>query len=278
MNGFRGTAVVILTVGLVAAAAVEAKDSLWTANTLDFRMGAFLGDFDTDVTLGGPNAEDEINLEDDLGLETDQTTFRGEFSWRFADRHRLGLAYYEFNRSATGTAQRTFVIDTDDQTLRFDVEATVRTEFDWRLIPVTYTYSLVQNERFEGAATVGFHWARTKIALEGTALVNDTGYGNARETETTSVPLPVLGLQGDVALTPDWRLGARAQWFGLDYDDYSGDLFDARITTEYRFADTVGFGIGYTWYRLDLTKHESRWKYAVEYEYHGPEAYMTVSF
>jgi hypothetical protein len=32
-----------------------------------------------------------VVLEDDLGLDSDQTTFRAELRWRFADRHRLNL-------------------------------------------------------------------------------------------------------------------------------------------------------------------------------------------
>ena len=263
---------------LLLAAPAMAEESPWTASRLEFRAGAFVGDFETDVSLTGPRGGTEVNLEDDLDLDTEQSTFRGELTWRFADRHRLAVAYYEFDRSSTGAAQRSFTTDTEDQTLEFDVGVAVRTEFDWRLIPVTYTYSLIQNERFEGAATVGFHWARFQFGVEGTALVNDSGYQSAAETEVASAPLPVFGVQGDFLLTEHWRLGARAQYFGLDYDKYSGNLVDARVTTEYRFANTLALGAGYTWYALDIDKKDNNFTYAVEYQYQGPEIYMTLMF
>lgn len=260
------------------AAGGHADGSPWTETRLEFRAGAFVGDFDTDVALTGPRAGTVLNLEDDLDLETEQTTFRGELTWRFADRHRVAVAYYDFDRTSTGGAERPFSVETRDQLLEFDAGVAVRTDFDWRLIPVTYTYSLFQNERFEGAATVGFHWTRFQVGVEGTARVNDSGYRTAAEDEVASVPLPVLGLQGDVALTRHWRLGARAQYFGLDYGDYSGNLIDARITTEYRFANALALGAGYTWYNLDLDKEDGPYLYAVDYGYQGPELYMTLMF
>jgi len=73
------------------------------------RAGGYFSDFDTKVRLSGPNGGDRVNLEDALGLNSNQTVFRGDMSWRFAPRHRVVVEYVDFRREATGNAERSFV-------------------------------------------------------------------------------------------------------------------------------------------------------------------------
>jgi hypothetical protein len=129
------------------------------------------------------------------------------------------------------------------------------------------------------AASIGVHWLDAKVEFAGTARVNGTAVLEAaRARETTNAPLPVIGLEGAYALTPHWFIGARGQWFGLHYSDYSGDLTDFRLLTEYRFANTFGVGIGYTWYDIDFSYDDGETKLEIGYDYNGPEAFVTFSF
>jgi hypothetical protein len=241
--------------------------------------GIFLSEFDTSVKLQGPNGGTGVNLENDLGLDDNQTSFRGRFDWRFAERHRLILGYYNFNRTARDTSSRTFVIDTEDQTLEFEAGVNVRSEFDWELIPISYAYSLILTDRFEAAASIGVHWANAKVGFEGEAFIDDNPIAQvAAESEEASAPLPVFGLELNYAATPRWIFGAQAQYFGLDYEDYSGDLTDIRLKTEYRFGNRVGIGVGYTWYDINFSEDNGRYEYDIDYEYDGLEAYLNLRF
>ena len=247
------------------------------------QLGGFLSDFDSNVKLSGPNGGTSVSLEDALGLDADQTTFRGELTWRFAPRHRVMLGYYSFKRDASDINDRSFVVDTEDGTYEFDAGTRIETEFDWTLIPISYGYSFYKTEQLEIAGTVGVHWFDTRIGYAGSAVVTPPGgspspVASAAEAETASGPLPVFGIRADYAITPKWYVGGHAQYFGLDYDDYSGRLSDFRIQTDYWLTDYIGAGLGYTWYNIDRSVDKGRYEAAAEYRYNGFEAYLQFRF
>jgi hypothetical protein len=247
------------------------------------RAGGYFSDFDTNVRLSGPNGGDKVNLEDTLGLDSSQTVFRGGVSWRFAPRHRFELEYLDFRRDATGTADRSFVIDTEDGTYQFDAGATLETAFDWQLVPVTYTYSFYKSKNLELAASAGIHWFRSKIGYEGSATVTPPGgdpgpVASAAESESASGPLPVFGLKAGYALSKHWFVGAKAGWFGLDYDDYSGELWDLGVTTEYWFSENFGAGVGYGYYSIDISVADGDYNTAADYTYDGLNVYVAFRY
>jgi hypothetical protein len=251
--------------------------------TVVLRLGSYFSDFDTNVKLSGPNGGTGINLEDALGLDSDQAVLRGGLAWRIAPRHRLVLEYVDFNRESTGISERSFTIDTDDGFYEFSAGARLTTQFDWRLIPLTYTYSFYRADDLELAGSVGVHWFKTSIGFAGEATVTPPGgvptpVASTAEEESASGPLPVFGLQGSYALTKHWVIGAKLGWFGLDYDDYSGELWDLGVTTEYWFNDHFGAGLGYSYYTIDLTVEDGRFKTSADYTYGGVNAYIALRY
>lgn len=251
--------------------------------TIVVRLGGYFSDFDTNVKLSGPNGGTGINLEDALGLDSDQTVFRGGLAWRIAPRHRLTLEYVDFNRESTGISERDFTIDTDDGFYEFSAGASLTTNFDWRLIPLTYTYSFHKSDDLELAASAGIHWFKTRIGFAGEATVTPPGgvptpVASTAEEESASGPLPVFGLQGSYALTRNWFVGAKVGWFGLDYDDYSGELWDLGVTTEYWFSEYFGAGLGYSYYTIDLAVEDDGFKTSADYTYGGLNAYIAVRY
>ena len=248
--------------------------------TLALELGGFLSDFDTEVALKGPGGGTSIDLEDQLGFDSDQSTFRGELAWRFAPRHRLILGYYNFDRSASGAAEGQIVIDDPDNGLiEIDAGVSVKSDFDWELIPVSYAYSFYKTEATEVAASLGVHWVSTDFGVKGTFTLNEEKSRFVAQSESASGPLPVFGLEADHAITQNWHVGAHAQYFTLDYDDYSGELLDLRLQTEYWFAENFGAGVGYTWYSIDLTVDKGKgYKLIGDFDYGGLEAYLAFRF
>jgi len=250
-------------------------------DTMNIRLGTFLSDFDTKATLTGPAGNGvQVNLEDKLGLDPDQQTFRGELTWRFAPRHRLMLGYYRFDRSSIGTAQQDFVWEFPDRTLEFTLGTTIETTFDWQLVPVSYAYSFYKSDDLEFAGQLGFHWFDLQVGVAGDAFVDGAPVASfARGDSKVSGPLPVIGLHADYALTQKWLIGGHLQYFGLDYDDYSGNLTDARILAEYRITDNINVGLGYSWYDINVTKRSGRgYAAAVDYVYNGLKAFIGYRF
>jgi len=137
-----------LGVGLLLYGAVTAAAPRFGEETLNLKLGGFLSEFDTEVAVTGPNGGNGIDLEEVLGLDSDQTSFRGELMWRFALRHRVILGYYRFDRSATTVLEGAIEIDDPDEGLiEFEAGVVADAELDWQLIPVSYAYSFYKTEQ-----------------------------------------------------------------------------------------------------------------------------------
>jgi len=249
--------------------------------TLKLQLGGFLSDFDTEIGLTGPlGGDSSINLEDDLGFDSDYEAFRGELIWRFAPRHRLFVGYYDFARDSNKTAQRQIEINDPDQGLIIiDAGASINSYLDWSLIPIRYAYSFVKNDKLEVAGTLGAHWVDLEFGIAGQATVNGNPLAFITQSEAASGPLPVFGLRADYALSSRWIIGGHAEFFSLDFEDYSGGLADLRAQAEYWFTDNVGAGLAFTWYEVNLEYDlGSDFALTADYSYSGPEAYFTVRF
>lgn len=109
---------------------------------------------------------------------------------------------------------------------------------------MSYAYSFFKTDDLEEAASIGVHWFDLKLGLAGQSTVDGVPVTSASQVETVAGP---LGIHADHAISPNWEVGAHAQFFGLDYDDYAGDLLDLRSKTEYWFSDSIGAGLGFTW-------------------------------
>jgi hypothetical protein len=279
---FHRISVLPLVLGLWLLATGHAwSEPRFGEETLKLQLGGFLSDFDTEVGLTGPAGGDpSFSLEDDLGFDSDYGAFRGELIWRFAPRHRLFVGYYDFSRDSNNTAQRQIEInDPNGGLIVIDAGASINSNFDWSLVPIRYAYSFVKTDDFEFAGSIGAHWADFEFGISGEATVNGSPLAFFAESEAASGPLPVFGLRADYALSSRWVLGGHAEFFSLDFDDYSGDLVDLRAQAEYWFTDNVGAGLAFTWYEINLEYDiGSGFALTADYAYTGPEAYFTVRF
>ena len=130
--------------------------------TFTISGGVFLSSFDTsaqvDTSLGIGTG---INLEDDLGLSSDETTFWGDVSWRFARKHHLTVGYFGFTRDANAVAEEEITIG--DET--FPVGASLSTEFKVQIVPFAYSYSFMNEEKYEFGASLGVHWYTMEFSV-----------------------------------------------------------------------------------------------------------------
>ena len=72
------------------------------------------------------------------------------------------------------------------------------------------------------------------------------------ESADTIAPLPILGLEASYAITPQWILRGRSDFFYLEFDEYEGHLIDAIFSLEYDFHDYVGVGVGYNYVDINI--------------------------
>ena len=271
---FQAAIVATLTLGaacgLVSAEAAE--ESRLLSDRGGFQVGGFLVDFSTDIQAGRNGLGTDLNLEDDLRLESDQKTFRVEGFYRFSPKHTLEAGYFSINRN--GSAVLDGQIEFDDVLYG---PGRVDTEFDVNLFRVAYRHSFVNNGKTEAGFTAGLSAYDFYTALEGVVLV-----GGVEESASADVgvlaPVPTVGMFVHHAFLPNLIFRLNANFFRLSsIADYSGRLVDTGVTLDWFFVRNVGIGGGIN--NTDLNfKKETGDTFSVNYRQSGFLGYFVFAF
>ena len=237
---------VALLLVLVPVSSYAADNSTYNLPWERFNVqgGAFFASLNNNVTVGSAGAGVAVDLEQALGLDTQNTVFRLGTLYRFGEtrRHRVDLDYLYFNRTASKTIGKEIVVDN----VTLGVGTTVETTFNYQIIRAAYSYSFFQDDRMDLAASIGLFVMPIKFELSA------SGYGSKTGDFSFTAPLPALGLRGDFAITPRWMLRTNLDFFYLEYQSFKGALVDTRIAVEYNPWEHFGFGLGFDNFRVKL--------------------------
>ena len=210
-------------------------------------VGAFITDRQSNTRLDRDNGGDgtDIDMEDDLGLESSTNVARiGGYVW-LGRRHRLDGAYFDLSRSASIPIQET--IDFGDET--FQINTILNTEADLTIIKADYTFAVLAKDRGYLGVTAGLYVADTGFALSQPAL------GRA-ESEGVTAPLPLFGLRGDYAINDRITLTGAAQVFAYSTDEIDGHLTDFYVGADYRFGKRMAVGLAYDRVSMNIGAQE----------------------
>ena len=206
--------------------------------------GFFFAALNDKVTVGTEGAGVAIDLEQALGLDTQNQIFRLGALYRFGEtrRHRVDLDYLYFNRTSTKTIGKEIVVDN----VTLAVGTNVETTFNYQIIRAAYSYSFFQDDRMDLAASIGLFVMPIKFKMSA------SGLGSGQGDFNFTAPLPAFGLRGDFAITPRWMLRTNLDFFYLKYQSFTGEMVDTRIAVEYNPWDHFGFGLGFDNFRVAL--------------------------
>jgi hypothetical protein len=210
-------------------------------------LGAFITDRQSETRLDRDNGGDgtDIDMEDDLGLESSTNVARiGGYVW-FGKRHRLDGAYFDLSRSASIPITET--IDFGDET--FQINTVLNTEADLTILKADYTFAVLAKDRGYLGVTAGLYVAETGFALSQPTL------GRA-ESEGVTAPLPLFGLRGDYAITDRITLTGAAQVFAYSTDEIDGHLTDFYVGADYGFGERMAVGLAYDSVSMNIGAQE----------------------
>ena len=105
-----------------------------------FGGGVFFPNFDTKLRIDNNNiGGTEVDLEDDLGFSSNETTFWVGGYWRFAAKHRFAAAYFQFDRDASVIANTDITIGDEI----YPAGARLDSKFKYQVLPISYAYSFL---------------------------------------------------------------------------------------------------------------------------------------
>jgi hypothetical protein len=278
--------ILVLLSGLTTERVLAGSDESSTASSLfdskyTLALGGFFPRVHSTFTLDGPRGGGtEIDVEDDLGLDSDTSSAWVSFDWRFKPRHQLHVEWFQLNRKGSLAAGRSLTID--DTTV--GVGSLLESKVDLNLGRVTYGYSIIRKSNLDLSFLIGAHVATAKgtVTAAGNVSVDGVPVVSGSVTESSSTltfPLPHLGGSLSYEFTPKLAGNLTVLAFALDLGDYSGSLLEVDAMMAYQLSKTFGIGGGLKYFNLNLQANLSGGG-NVEYDYNffGPAIFGYASF
>lgn len=235
----------------------------------EIRLGAFNDSIKTEIVRDASDGNNgtDIDLEDLLGLPDDDTLLQVDAIFRIGTFHRIEVGYLGSSRSGSATLTNDIMFGDE----LFPAGATVDSHFDTKIFRIGYAYSLINDTQKEVGVMAGLHFSRFETSIS-------SGATGQLETSNSATPLPVIGLHGSLSLGKKASLGARIQFFRLDYDRYEGSLNYATLDIQRRFGDIFTVGIGYNYYAMNLDSRDNDVRGTLEIRHHGPVLFVSAGF
>ncbi len=235
----------------------------------EIRLGAFSDSIDSNIVRDATEGFDgtDVDLEDLLGLSDQETLLQLDAVFRIGTFHRIEVGYLGIARNGTATLANDIMIGDE----LFPAGTTIKSHADTQIWRVGYAYSLINDEQKEVGVMGGLHFSR----LETSILSEETGQ---MVNSNAATPLPVIGLHGSISLGRKASLGARIQFFRMDFDRYEGSLNYATLDLQRRFGDIFKVGIGYNYYALNLDSRDNDVRGTLEIRHHGPVLFVSAGF
>lgn len=252
-------------------AAAEAGNPL--SDRFSLSLGTFLLDTSTELRVDGTSGRGtEIDAEQDLGLHNTDS-FRFDGYWRFKERHKLRVLFFNSTRSDSHIIDREITI----RDTVYPVNAQIDTHFGTRVTELAYEYAFLRREKYEIAATAGLHNLRFRLGVS----ANQTASGGTAELSqdaNADGPLPVIGLRGIWRFGKQWALDAQAQFFKIHIEPYDGRLEDYTASVVWMPFTHVGLGAGYNEFVTRVDVSADRFNGRLRWRYGGARIFVTASF
>lgn len=209
-----------------------------------------------------------LSAEDDLGLDDVANQARIEFDIRLKERNHVRVDYFKLSRFQEKTLERT--IDFGD--FRFNAGDTFRSKLDWRMLSLTYSYSLLKSERFEAGLGLGLHLIEVKAEGSEPGTLN-------REGDTEVGAAPTVALNAAYRISKRWAVTARGQLFSLEREsEFSGELADFHADVQYRWRKNFAVGLGYSRLFANVDIVDADQPFMFDMDASGPELFFRASF
>lgn len=276
MTNFRS--IVLLFLFALAAAPLQAAETDAMHPQLESRfhasLGAFILEKELRISVNGRDPNDLVDFGERWRFGSSETSFAGEFRWRFGRKWSLWGQY--FSSTDRSSATLTEDVQWGDYTFREGTFAGAGIGTDVARVFLGRAFSA--GERHEFGIGIGAHWIELSAFVEGEARINDASTGFVRESVSAAAPLPNLGAWYYYALGPKWLASARLDWLDVSFDKYSGGLTNASVGIAYQAFDHLGVSLSYQYFGLDVDVKDTNWKGAVDIEYYGPFLSLTANW
>jgi hypothetical protein len=235
-----------------------------------FRASFFHATVSTDLRLdppGDPLGGTSLSGTRDLGFKPSENDGMAELIFRLRDRNRIRADYLELDESATTTLTHPVVFGTEV----FNPGDAISAALQWRIMGLTWTYAIIQNDRFELAAGLGVHLM--DLDVRGKVPSRFASY-----EASIAGALPAPAIETAWRITRRISLTGRGQYLRAAINKTSGVLGDFHADAQFRWVPNLAIGAGYSWMRLRLDSVTMSSPELAGIKLRGPEVFVRASF
>ena len=241
------------------------------------RVGGFAASFNTSVRLDKSGLlGTTIEVEDQLGLDNRLSNLRVQGFYRLSRKHRLSYSVFAFNRNSRNMIDEEFKIGDEV----FQLGAVLDSQLDTGFVRLSYSYSVINTGRFDFAFSGGLSIidARYAVAAVGAITGPEDIVGDLSTGGTFTAPVPVIGNLVEVRLSRRLFYRGEILFFAIKTGSIEGSQIDGQLAIDWYPFRYVGFGVGYSFLRIEFDQNKSGERLTVDYRIDGPLVYLSYFF
>jgi hypothetical protein len=208
-----------------------------------------------------------LNAEDDLGLADKVDQARMEFDIRMREKSHVRIDYFKLDRLEEEPLPRAIIFGD----FVFPAGTNFRSKLDWRVLTITYTYSVFKTDRFEAGFGAGIH------IIEAHAEGGTPGTLNREKSDNAGI-FPTIAVNAAYRISKRWAVTVRGQQFSASPEKFDGSMSDYHGDIQYRMRRNMAFGLGYSKLRTRVNVFDQTQPVFFDLDTAGPELFIRVSF
>ena len=218
--------------------------------TFTLNLGGIVNQFDTSLRLDGAVSKGtQINLEGN-GLSENLTSFMASGTWRITERNRIDALYFGVDRSGSRISDHDITVN--DQVIPAGSSVSAEAQVDFLLFD--YRYSFYKSDAWEFAGALGLYGSNFDFSVTGPGLLGGT------VSESTTVPLPLIGVSADWYIQPRWKVSSMLLGMQADIGDVDGSITVFTLGTDYMFTRNLGLGATYLYSKYRRRREQVRFQ------------------
>jgi hypothetical protein len=234
------------------------------------RASFFHAKAQTDLRLdppGQPLGGTALSGVTDLGFKASENDGVAELMFRLRDRNRITADFLELDQAGTTKLTRPIVFGNQV----FNTGDSVNASLQWRTMGLTWTYAIIQNDRFEFGAGLGVHLM--DLDVRGLVPARFASYENS-----IAGALPTPALESSLRITRRISVNARAEYLRGTLNGTSATLSDLHADAQFRWTPNLAIGAGYSLLQLRLNAVVQSNPGLIGIRLRGPQLFVRVSF
>lgn len=247
--------------------------------SLQFHAGGLIADITSQVRVNGSlgNINSDIDLEDDLGFDAEANTYFIDGVWRISKRNQIQVGYINIDREIT------HVRPARDITFRdrtFTINSEVDAFLDSWYLSADYGFAFVANPAVEFGVTIGVTLMKFETGIDLTANTGgiEPVSRDLADNAEFAAPIPLPGLFLNVRPHPRVELNGCVRLIKASIDKLDGSSWEGQFGGDVKVWANLGVGGAYYINNSNLDRDGHLWNGGVEYDFSGPQIYVTFGF